>query len=274
MLDPPPAQRRVRWRVGPLRAEQDGPRRLRLVVPVANLGNTFARVDGRLRVRDPRGRVVTARPLRGLRILPGATVDLPTRLTRPRLPAGRYRLEASLRGAGARVRAAGTMELFGVNQVRTELARLVEFPVPTAYTGDETEVEATFRNTGNVRWAPAAQLEVRGLRRGEAGAVLERVDLDVEAVAPGARGKASGKVRLPEGTPTFELRLRLLAGDRELDARTNSVTPVERPPLATRIGDFVTDNAIVIVLLMLGAVALAGVLVVRYIRRLQEAARR
>jgi len=52
------------------------------------------------------------------------------------------------------------------------------------------------------------------------------------------------------------------------------VTPVKRPPLATRIGDYVTEHAILIVLLILGAVAVAGVFVGRYIRRLKSAAQR
>ena len=273
-LDPPARQRRIAWHGGAVRAQQDGTRRLRLLVPVTNRGNTFARVDGDVRVRDRAGRVVTARALSGLRILPGATVDLPTALSRPLLPAGAYTLEARLRGGGERTRATGRMELFGVNEVRTELAKLVEFPSPRAYIGDETEVKATFRNTGNVKWAPGARLDVHALRGGEVGPVVQRVSLDAESVAPGRRGEVSGKVRLPEGTRTFELRLRLLAPGRELDVRSNSVTPVKRPPLTTRVKDFVTENAIVIVLLILGLVAVAGVFVVRYIRRLQAAAKR
>ena len=272
-LDPPARQRRVAWRGGAVRAQQDGTRRLRLLVPVTNRGNTFARVDGTLRVRDRSGRVVTARALSGLRVLPGATVDLPTALSRPLLRAGSYTLEARLRGAGERTRAAGRMELFGVNEVRTELAKLVELPSPRAYIGEETEVRATFENTGNVKWAPGARLDVHALRGGEVGPVLQRVSLDAESVAPGKRGEVSGKVRLPEGTRTFELRLRLLASGGELDARSSSVTPVKRPPLTTRVKDFVTENAIVIVLLILGSVAVAGVFVVRYIRRLQAAAK-
>lgn len=273
VLDPPASQRRFAWEGGTVRAEQAGVRRLRLLVPVTNRGNTFARVAGSLRVRDAGGRVVATRPLRGVRVLPGATVDLPAALSAPRLPAGAYRLEAALRGRGERATASGPMRLFDVNEVRTQRARLVEFPAPTAYIGHETEVEATFRNTGNVTWAPGARLEARALRGGQAGPVVARASMDADSVAPGERGKVTARVRLPEGTRSFELRVRLLASGRELDARANSVTPVKRPPLTTRVKDFITDNAMVIVLLILGAVALAGALVVRYIRRLQAAAR-
>jgi hypothetical protein len=273
-LDPPPPQRRFAWDGGPPRAEQAGKERLRVLVPVTNRGNTFARIGGLVRVRNGAGRVVVTRPLKGLQILPGATVDLGAGWRTPRLPAGTYSLDARLRGAGRPIRAAGTMKLFGANQVRTELARLVEFPSPRAYIGDETEIKATYRNTGNVKWAPQAQLEVRALHGAQTGPVVKRVKLDVNATDPGQRGEVSGKVRLPEGTKAFELRVRLLADGRELDARSNSITPGKRPPLTTRIADFVTENAIVIVLLLLGLGAVGGVFAVRYIRRLQAAAKK
>ncbi|HVE67941.1 MAG TPA: hypothetical protein VNB64_05105 [Solirubrobacteraceae bacterium] len=273
-LDPPVRQRRFAWRGGSLRAQQEGPRRLRLLVPVTNRGNTFALVSGVLRVRDPSGRVVVTRPLRRVRVLPDATVDLPTVLTRPVLPAGRYTMAATLRGGTAAAQASGRMDLFGPNEVRTELARIVKFDPARAYIGDETTVRADFRNTGNVKWKPRARLEVRALRGAQIGPVVARETLDAESVGPGERGEIEGKVRLPEGTRSFELRVRLVARDgRELDSRATSVTPVKRPPLTTRVKDFVTENAIVIVLLILAGVAVAGVLVVRYIRRLQAAAR-
>jgi hypothetical protein len=272
-LDPPPRRRRIAWQGGPLRAEQDGKLRLRLVVPVTNRGNTFARVGGDVRIRDRAGKVVSTRPLRGLQILPGATVDMPVGVTSPRLPVGDYVLEARLRGAGKRASARGDMKLFGTNEVRTERAKIADFPVPKAYIGDETEFKATFVNTGNVRWAPAAKLEVRTQRNGQPGPVIKRVKLHADAVDPGARGEVSGKVTLPEGVRSFDVRLALLAGDRELDARSNGITPIKRPSLTTRIADFVTENAIVIVLLLLGVLAAGGLLVVRYIRRLQAAAK-
>src|SRR5204863_1945616 len=72
LLDP--RHPRVRWATGAIHAEQDGRSRLRLLVPVTNRGNTFAWAHGLVRVRDARtGRVLAARPLRSIRILPGAT---------------------------------------------------------------------------------------------------------------------------------------------------------------------------------------------------------
>ncbi|MDX6697374.1 MAG: hypothetical protein QOE65_771 [Solirubrobacteraceae bacterium] len=272
-LDPPPPQRRYAWAVGAIRAQQEGRLRLRLLVPVTNRGNTFAVLDGVVRVRAAGGRLVAVRPLVGLRILPGATVDLPTLLTRPVLPPGAYTLEASLTGVRAGVRAAGRMDLFGPNEVRTELARLVAFDAPRAYIGDETTVRAKFRNTGNVKWAPGARLEVRPLVGAQLGSVVKRVSMQADSVGPGKTGELVGKVKLPTDARSFELRVRLSAQGRELDTRATSVSPIKRPPLATRVKDYVTNHAILIVLLILGAVAVAGVFVVRYIRRLQAAAK-
>jgi hypothetical protein len=272
-LDPPVAQRRFRWVTGAIRAQQEGKQRLRLLVPVTNRGNTFAVVGGVLRARDAGGRVVVTKPLRGFRVLPGATVELPTVFNRPLLPEGAYSLEAVVRGVRAGARATGRMALFGPNEVRTELARIVSFDAPKAYIGDETEVRAKFRNTGNVKWAPGARLEVRPLVGGQLGAVVKRVSLKGESVDPGGQGEVSGKVELPSGARSFELRVRLLSGGRELDTRATSVTPVKRPPLTTRVKDYVTEHAILIVLLILAGVGVASVFVVRYIRRLQAAAR-
>jgi hypothetical protein len=97
--------------------------------------------------------------------------------------------------------------------------------------------------------------------------------MQADSVGPGKTGELVGKVKLPTDARSFELRVRLSAQGRELDTRATSVSPIKRPPLATRVKDYVTNHAILIVLLILGAVAVAGVFVVRYIRRLQAAAK-
>jgi hypothetical protein len=190
------------------------------------------------------------------------------------LPRGRYTVEAGLRGAGRPLAARGTIDLFGANQVRTERARLIEFPAPRAYIGEHTKIKATFRNTGNVPYVPPAQVEVRRLVGGRPGAVVARGVLDGDRVKPGRTGELEGSVELPRGARTYELRARLLKDGHEVDSRANSVTPVKRPPIFARISGYVTDNAMLIVLLLLGAMAVAGVLVGRYVVGLRAAARR
>jgi hypothetical protein len=275
ILDPPASRRRERWTAGgAIRAEQDGKGRLRILVPVTNRGNTFAWAHGLVRVRDAAGRVVARRSARAIRILPGTTVDLPVRLAQPVLPKGGYRLSAAVRGSGRLVGVSGGMELFGPNQVRTERARILDFSAPKAYIGDDTELKVTFRNTGNVAYAPPGEVEVHPLVGGRPGPVVARGKLEGDEVEPGGHGELKGSVKLPTGTRSYELRARLVKEGREVDSRANSVTPVKRPPLTTRVRNYVTEHAIVIVLLILGAVAVAGVFVGRYIRRLQAAAKR
>jgi hypothetical protein len=270
LLDP--MHRRVKWAGGTIRAEQDGRRRLRILVPVTNRGNTFAWVHGLVRVRDAAsGRVLVRRPVRSIRVLPGATVDLPATLALPVLSRGTYRLSAAVRGGGRLVGAFGSMDLFGANEVRTERARIVEFPAPKAYIGYGTKLKVSFRNTGNVDYAPPGQVEVRSIIAGQPGPVIAAGKLEGDKVGPGRQGELTGSVKLPKGT--YELRARLVKDGREVDSRANSVTPVRRPALATRIKNYVTEHALLIVGLILGAVALAGGFVGRYIRRLQAAAR-
>ncbi len=264
----------VRWSTGAVRAEQDGRRRLRLLVPVTNRGNTFAWVHALVRVRSATGRVLAMRPARPFRVLPGATVELPVRLSGPVFATGRYRLSAAVRGGGRLLGAFGSMELFGPNEVRTERARLIDFPAPRAYIGDDTKVKASFLNTGNVPYAPPAQIEVRPLIGGHPGPVVARAKLEGDRVAPGRRGEVEGSVKLPPVARSYELTARLLKGGQEADSRANSVTPVKRPPLTARIKDYVTEHAMLIVALLVAGFAIAGAFVGRYIRRLQAAARR
>jgi len=97
LLDPPAAQRRVAFAAEPIRAEPAGSRRLRVLVPVENRGNVYTRANGTLAIRSSSGAVVARAALKGRRILPGATVELPAVITKP-LPAGSYALSAAVRG--------------------------------------------------------------------------------------------------------------------------------------------------------------------------------
>lgn len=271
LLDPPARRRRVRLAAGAVRARSAG-RRLRLLVPVTNRGNGYERIAGRLAVRDSGGRVVARPRVKGLRVLPGATVDLGATVA-GRLPAGRYRISGTLRGGGRRVRAAGSMRLFGVNQVATRTARLTELRAPTAYKGEELELKGTFRNTGNVEHAPRARVEVRPVRNGNPGRVALRREVEAERAAPGGSGALEAKLMLPGAATSYLVTVRLLGAEGRDATRDLSVTPTDRPPLLTRAKDWVTDNALPIVALLL-ATLVAGLAVgIRYMRRLKAEAR-
>lgn len=274
LLDPPPSRRRERWIVGSLMAEQAGERRLRLLAPVTNEGNVLTRVSGRLRVRDSGGRVVAGKPVQAFEVLPGATVELPATLASPRLGAGGYTVEADLRAGGRRLSGSSPMELMGVNEVRTERARLLELPALTAYIGEPTKIEASFENTGNVEFAPKARVEAQSLGEGQRGRIVASAPMRGERVDPGESGRLTASLELPETGRSFELRVRLVREGRETDSRAISVTPVKRPPLATRIGDSITEHAVVIVLSLVAAFLGLGAAALRRIRRLNELARR
>jgi hypothetical protein len=264
LLDPPVRQRRISFAAARVRAEQAGERRLALRVPVTNRGNTFAAIGGTVTVADASGREVARVPIRRIRVLPGATVELSRRLTTP-LPAGDYRLTASLRSGSHRVEGRGDMRLVATSEVPTRSAKLVTFSPPRAYRGERADVRATFRNTGNVAFAPTAELVVR--RTG--GDVVARLRATAERAAPGRTATLRTSFDVPSGSGPLELTVRMTSADHTLDERTASVTPADRPPLLTRVSDAVTEHAITVLVLAVLPLLAALVSGARYVRRLQ-----
>ena len=272
LLDPTARRRRVRLAAGTIRARSVR-KRLRLLVAVTNRGNGYERLSGRVAVRNGAGRVVARPRVKRLRVLPGATVDLPA-VVAARLPAGRYRLSGTIRAAGRRVRAAGSMRLFGVNQVATRTARITNMRAPTAYKGEELELKGEFRNTGNVDYSPRAQVQVRQVRNGTPGRVAVTREMDAERAAPGQKGSLETKLELPGDAASYQLTVRLLGAGEAGAQRDVSVTPTDKPPLLTRAKDWVTGNALVIVALLLALMAAGAVIGTRYVRRLKAEANR
>jgi hypothetical protein len=251
-----------------IRADQTAPHRLRLEIPIYNDGNVLGTVTGSVDVLDARDRRVLRASVGATRVLPGATVDVPAALG-GRLAAGRYTLHARLRIDGAPLRVDGAMDLFGVNTVRAQDARLTGLDSPNAIKGSPVTIAAGFRNTGNVPYAPGATVEVRPIDdHGALGATATTTTLQVQRAAPGREGRISGSVSLPEGR-AFQLHVRLMAGARELDQQSVRVDVRERPSLASRLTEFLRANALVII-----AVAFAGLLAgaaftIRYVSRLK-----
>src|SRR6266511_2904976 len=257
-LDPPLDRRRVRIDAARIHAEQAGKGRIRLVVPVTNRGNAYLGAHGRVRVLDPGGDVRAAARLSRARILPGATVEL-SGIIDERLPPGTYPLEATLRMAGETAATRGTMVLGGVSAVEFRSAALGDFPAPTAYEGDPVEVRASYRNTGNVSFAPRAEVRIRPVHRGVAGKVAGTQPLVAAATDPGDTGEVSGSIELPGEAQSYEL---------ELDSLTVSVTPQAKPALATRVSEWITGNAILLVLALGAALVALTAAALRYRRRL------
>ena len=166
------------------------------------------------------------------------------------------------------------MRLFGVNAVATRTARLTELDSPTAFRGQDVEVKASFENTGNVPYAPEAELLVRSSGGEEPGAVVKRRPMEVDRAEPGETGAIQTEVELPDDTRAYQLTVRLLAGRRTIDSRDVSVTPTDRPPVLTRAKNWVTENAPAVVAILLVALIIGALAGLRYMRRLKRAAAR
>lgn len=242
-LRPPAAHRRPHAEALEVRGESAPGGHLNLFARVANRGNVDLRASGTVRVRDRSGRVRFSGRLARLDVLPGYDVDLRADLGDVVLPAGSYVVDARVRAGAKLLRRRGSLELFGPNALATRRARLMSFEAPTAVDGDAAEVSATFRNTGNVTFAPRAELLVSGAKR--------PVPMEAESVAPGRQGKATAAVRLV-GTRARELTVRLRVNGRRLDARTVSVTPVGRAGMLDRARDLIVRHAVGLVLLLTG----------------------
>jgi hypothetical protein len=161
------------------------------------------------------------------------------------------------------------MRLVGVNEVVYRDARLLTFPPPDAHRGRETTVEATFRNTGNVPFAPRARVLVRRAGASGSGPVAKVLAASSERVPPGRTGHVRATFSVPAHSGPLEMTAQLVDGARTVDERTASVTPTNAPSLTRRVALFVTEHAIEMVsflALMLLVLAGAGA---GYIRRLK-----
>jgi hypothetical protein len=238
-----------------------------------NHGNILAPVSGHVLVRDAAGKRVDDLPVTPVEILPGATVDVAAQVRRLLQP-GRYGLEAILHASGKTLRVRGAMRLFGVNEIRTENAVLSELQPVKAESGHPLKVIAAFRNTGNVRYAPTAQVQLRAVdAQGVVGPVLTTRTLNVEVADPGAQGRIGGSVDLPEGQKTIDVTVRLLAGDRELDSQSTRAVVHTPPSLMQRLDEFVRAHAMAIVAALAALLLVMAGLGIGYVRRLKAAAR-
>jgi hypothetical protein len=247
---------RTRLATEPIRSEQTAPGKIRLIAPVRNAGSAYVSVRARIIVRDAAGGVVARARVGSTRIIPGATVDLAAPL-RARLNAGAYRIEARMSSGRVRVRATGTMHLYGTNAVRTTTARIARVRSLEVVAGEPMDVDASFANTGNVPWAPRATYEIRDVASGAEGRALATGPLETRSARPGARMPISGQIALPKGMRQAEVAIVLHDRHRELDRRSVTVTVRPRPPLSAQITDIVTRNAVLLVTVLMAALVLA-----------------
>jgi hypothetical protein len=251
-----------RLRAEAVRAEQAAARRVQLLTPVTNEGRSFARVQGRIVVRDASGARVTSAAVKRITVLPGATVDLAARLAEA-LPVGRYTLQARLRVGARRLSSSGDMQLFAPGQVRSEQAEITGMGDIKAFAGEPLEVSVPVENTGNVAYAPTAEYELRDPSGDGTGRVISKGPLASAVIGPGTSGKVTGSVAIPAGLAQGELSVRLVSGDREVDSLAETFSVASKPSVQERIGDNIRANAMTYMLIMLLAVVGLGAALVR-----------
>jgi competence ComEA-like helix-hairpin-helix protein len=194
---------------------------------VRNTGNVYTPLGGRITIAQ-RGKPVTTVDLDHRNILPGVHLDVPGAI-KTQLPAGDYELTGTLRSRDKRFPINGRIRLFGPNQIATPDAKIVKFENPTAYRGEPVAIHAVFKNTGNIKFSPSAQINVGVLGADPKAKPLSTTKLSVESVAPGATGDVSGSVRLPDHGQQFQLTLILSDHGKVLDTASLGVGVRPKP---------------------------------------------
>jgi len=238
-------------------------------VPITNRGNYFVDTTGAFDVRDASGTVRFSGTLSRIKILPGATVVLTAPIT-TQLSPGTYSLNARLQAAGSHFGAGGTMRLFGVNEVATENARINSFPAPKAYKGEKTDISVSYTSTGNVPFTPRVQFEVRSATPNGPGPLIKTIPGTAAKINPRSLGTARASYAVSATGGPFLITARIFAGNRQLDARDVSVTPVAAPSTWKQVTDFITEHALLLVVLLAGLLVVGAVATRLYVLRLKR----
>jgi hypothetical protein len=269
LLDPPLPLRRVLFTAQTVRAEQAGPNQLRVAVPITNRGNYFVDATGAVDVRDAAGRLLFAGRLSPIKVLPGATVELTAPVAAPLGP-GNYSLSARLQAAGSHFGATSPMQLFGVNEVATENAQINSFAAPKAYKGETSDISVSYANTGNVPFTPRVQFEIRSATPTGPGPLIKTIPAAAAKINPRSRGTAHASYAVPARGRPFLITARVLAGNRQLDARDVNVTPLVAPSSWKQVKDFITEHAFLLVVLLAGLLVVGAIVTRLYVQRLKK----
>lgn len=264
-----PGPVRLEGEVTAVRAEQGPERTLRFFGRIRNDGNLHVRPRARLTVRSAAGETVLRRRFRPETVLPDAARELPL-LVAKRLPAGDYTARVDARVGRRRSKREARFRLVGPNLLPTADLKIISLPTPQPDAGEEfsARVEVANRGTGPIR--PAATVTVSA--PGSGRRVAER-QLTLPSLGPRSRHEA--EVELPGlAKGRYELAARFSSGGRVVANRTLVFETGTRPPLLTRVKDWMAGHVplVVAIFALLLAIVVGGLLA--YIRRLRRVAQR
>jgi len=241
-----------------LTAEQGPKRSLKFTAVVRNRGEVYDEPrDGRLTVRDQRGRAVARGTFKGELLLPGTERPFTVTIDKV-LKAGRYTATATMQFAGRKRRIAQPFRLTGPNELPTTKLEIADLQ-GVGYVDEPARVKVRVRNSGTT----TATAEV-----------VARLD-------PGGDERKSPPRRLAAGEEaTFELELGDLdkrdyditttanVGGKTFDSANISITPRPERSWWSRFKRWLSEHAVLaVVLLALLALAAMAAVMWRYRRR-------
>ncbi len=174
-----------------------------------NQGDSHLKVGGILVVSNAKGAEVAKVNLEPANVLPLMSRDIKATWKAPAtLPAGKYKLAATLNGVGiGNETALGTMEVIKPGEIARTMAIVNKFQTPPVVQKKPIKLEATVTNQGNTPFSPVGKVTFVDAKGTEVVAAILRT---AAAIAPGKRAAISGA--LPNGLPTgtFTAKLEVL----------------------------------------------------------------
>ncbi len=193
-----------------------------LFAGATNLGDTHVKVGGTLVVSNEKGAEVTRLTLEPANVLPTFTRDIKvTWKAPPSLPAGKYKLAATLNGPGlGNETAYGTMQVIKAGELARATGFINNFKTPPVVQKKPIKLEATVTNNGNSPYAPVGKVTFTDAKGNEIVAAMLRAQGPLK---PGSRGAISGA--LPAGLSTGKYNAKLeLMNDSDFVLANNTQT--------------------------------------------------
>jgi len=171
-----------------------------------NQGDAHTKVGGTLVISNAKGAEVAKLSLQSANVLPLMSRDIKvTWKAPPTLAVGKYKLAATLQGAGVgNETALGTMEVIKPGELARTTAIVNKFQTPPVVRNKPIQLAATVANLGNTAFSPVGKVTFVDSKGNDVVAAVLRT---ATAIAPGQRGTIAGA--LPSGLPTGRYQVKL-----------------------------------------------------------------